>query len=463
MEPQTKATTIPINPILEIETSVLGALILESSSHTIVKDLKPFDFSLVTHRTIFSAIQSMIAEGNPVDMRTLVYELKKIGQLENIGGAHYIAALTSSVYSAANLAYHSKILREGFLKREAKQVAIDLAEAAGDDSIDILETWSRLKDSVDHIYQSNFSPPDIISLKSFMIDQEPPEEIALIKIGNSPIATPGNHSLVIGKKKSRKTLFLGWILSQYNGNIDTDVLYFDTEQGKWHVWKTRDRIQRLTGKEVTTFYLRGQSPEERKRIIEHAIKKNPTPPKLIIIDGIRDLISNINDPDQSTELITWIERITLQHKVHIVNVLHQNKTDGNARGHIGSELLNKAEVTIELELDEKAGCTVVKCESSRDIPFESFAFTHNSEGLPEIVNTPIKGKTMTEADQRLRLKQAFDGESAKYADAIEGIKTAFGVGENRAGSLLAEFQRRGLVVKNGRDRSPETVYKLMID
>jgi len=144
----------------------------------------------------------------------------------------------------------------------------------------------------------------------------------------------------------------------------------------------------MTGFKVTILYLRGKSHTERKEIIEEAIKE--TKPKVVFIDGIRDLISNINDPDQATELITWLERITLTHGVHIVNVLHQNKTDNNARGHIGSELLNKAEITIDLERDEKADCTLVKCESSRDIPFESFAFTHNDQGLPEIVGTPLK-------------------------------------------------------------------------
>ncbi len=94
--------------------------------------------------------------------------------------------------------------------------------------------------------------------------------------------------------------------------------------------------------------------------------------KIIIIDGVRDLLSNINDPDQSTELLTWLERITTTKDVHIINVLHMNKTDTNARGHLGSELLNKAEITIELELDERSNCTTVKCESSRDTPFSVF-------------------------------------------------------------------------------------------
>lgn len=306
-------------------------------------------------------------------------------------------------------------------------------------------------------------PLQKLNWRDFVVDTEPPAEVPLISIGAAPIATAGNHSLVVGKKKSRKSLFLSWLLSQYKGDISAEAMHFDTEQGKHHVWKGRDRTDRLTGRQVRTFYLRGKSPAERKQIIEDAITESEPKPRVIIIDGIRDLTSNINDPDQTSELITWVEKLTLDHGVHIINVLHLNKTDNNPRGHLGTELQNKAEVTIELELDEQAGCTVVRCESSRDVPFESFAFTHNAEGLPEVVTTPIKGEVMTEADRRARLRAAFDGELLKYADVLDGIRLHFKVGLNKAGQLLAEFQRSGWVMKNGKPRSPDTVYKLTID
>jgi hypothetical protein len=306
-------------------------------------------------------------------------------------------------------------------------------------------------------------PPPKLDWRDFLVVDEPPAEIPLISITGAPVATAGNHSLVVGKKKSRKSLFLSWLLSQYKGDISGEAMHFDTEQGKHHVWKGKDRTQRLTGYHVRTFCLRGKSPAERKQIIEDAIVQSEPKPKMIIIDGIRDLTSNINDPDQTSELITWVEKLTLDHGVHIINVLHLNKTDNNPRGHLGTELQNKAEVTIELELDEQAGCTVVKCESSRDVPFETFAFTHNADGLPEIVTTPIKGKVISDTERRTRLRAVFEGEALKYSDALDGIKVHFQVGLNKAGHLLADFQRAGWVVKNGKDRAPDTVYKLMID
>lgn len=305
-----------------------------------------------------------------------------------------------------------------------------------------------------------------ISWTDYVINEEPPDELPINKIGFAPIATAGNHSLIIGKKKSRKSLFLVLWLDLYlkvNPGYDlSEVLIFDTEQGKRHVWKVMDRIQRMTGHKVTILYLRGKSPAERKQIIEEAIKDNR--PKVVFIDGIRDLISNINDPDQSTDLITWIERITLEFGVHIVNVLHQNKTNNDARGHIGSELLNKAEITIDLERDEKAECTIVKCESSRDIPFDPFAFTHNDQGLPEMVAMPnSSGKALPEFEQKERLKFIFKdgGDLLAYGDLCEGVKVHFNVGMNRAKNMIAEFNRNGWIIKNGNDKN-KTIYKSMI-
>lgn len=299
--------------------------------------------------------------------------------------------------------------------------------------------------------------------QKYLVTKQPKDVPPLIKIGSSPVVTPSNHSLIIGKKKSRKTLFLIWLIVEYisqGGKIE-DVLICDTEQGEQHVWKARDKIYKLTKQYVNILSLRGLGPKDRREVIQEAIDDGRY--KIVVIDGIRDLLSNINDPDQCTELVTWIEHLTVSYGIHIINVLHQNKVDTNARGHIGSELTNKAEVTIDLERDEKAECTIVKCESSRDIPFESFAFTHDEEGLPKKVSMPVKGQSLSDPEVKQRLKYVFDGKHIGYKDVVEGIKQHFEVGVNKAGQMLGRFVRDGWIIKNGADKSPSTVYKLMVN
>ncbi len=50
----------------------------------------------------------------------------------------------------------------------------------------------------------------------------------------------------------------------------------------------------------------------------------------------------------------------------------------------------------------------------------------------------------------------------KRSEVITGIKENFEVGVSKAGYLLAEFQRLGWIIKNGKDNSPDAVYKLLV-
>ncbi len=148
---------------------------------------------------------------------------------------------------------------------------------------------------------------------------------------------------------------------------------------------------------------------------------------------------------------------------HIINILHLNKGDSNPRGHIGTELLNKADCTIELELDEKAGCTDVRCESSREKPFSKFSFTHDLNDLPAVVTNNASGELISPDDRKARLKMVFEDDyMLTRKQLIKNIREHFGVGENKAGYLIQEFRRMEWIMKIGADHDPTTKFKLTI-
>jgi hypothetical protein len=299
--------------------------------------------------------------------------------------------------------------------------------------------------------------------RTTLITEEPPEKIPLIFINGTTVATPENHSLIIGKKKSRKTLLLAWLVGQYPGDISKDILFFDTEQGKRRVWKVQNKIKQLTGREVPIFSLRGKSREDRKRIIDETIRRWPTRPLIVIVDGIRDLVHDINKAEEVMPLIEWMESLLVEFDIHFMNVLHMNKNDFNARGMLGTELTNKCETVIAVEKDEKTELSKVYCESSRDEPFSEFFFYHDENGLPALFSGEnIKGQKVDEPEMRARLKCVFDGEILRYSEVIKGIKIHFEVGDTKAEQLLGKFQRNGWIVRNGTPRAKDTVYKLMI-
>lgn len=453
-----------------MEEAVLGAVLLETSAiEAVITVLKADHFYKEKHKEIWLAIVALYTDKEPVNMRSLVNHLRKSGKLELVDGTYYIAELTSKVSSTANLEYDARVIIEMSVKRELIQIGSRIQFGAYEDSSDVFKFLeSSIQQLADlHADVTKTSGPERIQAlwTETLITEEPPEQPPLLLINDSIIATPGNHSLLVGKKKSRKTLYIVYLIAKYlvdNPDKASSVLLFDTEQGRRHVYKLRHKIHLLTGLFVPVFYLRGQSPKDRRDFIHDTVQHWADRPTLIIIDGIRDLMSNINDPDETTEVITWLEQITLQHNVHVMNVLHLNKTDGNARGHIGSELLNKAEVTTELERDEKSGVTIVKCESSREKPFENFAFTHGANDLPELVGVPLQGNVMPSDEKLTRVQIIWSDGPLRYQDAIDSIKANFACGINKAGQLLAEFQRLAWVIKSGPARNPDTVYKLMV-
>ena len=108
----------------DLEEAVLGALMLEKNAlNAVVEFLKPEHFYEERHKEIYSAIIDLFKASDPVDMRTVVNQLRKTAKIELVGGAYYIAELTSKVSSAANIEYHARVIMEMAIKRELIQVA----------------------------------------------------------------------------------------------------------------------------------------------------------------------------------------------------------------------------------------------------------------------------------------------------------------------------------------------------
>lgn len=250
-------------------------------------------------------------------------------------------------------------------------------------------------------------PTDYIALwqqSRLSILDEIDEDTEVLKVGDAVIGTLGNFSAFIGKAKSRKTFNLSAVVAAtmvngtvlgYSANFPPDkrnILYVDTEQSLGHCQKVYLRILRLAGlptdqdsENIQFLSLRKYSPATRLGIIETAIRKTENL-GLVVIDGIRDLVVDINSPSESTAVISKLMQWTDEYQIHLTTVLHQNKADDNARGHIGTELNNKAETVIQVEKD-KDDHDISKVEGVfiRDKEFQPFAFRINDDRLPELV------------------------------------------------------------------------------
>ena len=239
----------------------------------------------------------------------------------------------------------------------------------------------------------------------FSREYEPPK--AILQIGETPLRR-GNFSTITGKAKSRKTMLISLIAATYYGwenplisHIDegrNGLLYVDTEQSKDDVWRIGKTILRMAGLNpngMDGFDVLGTKHlhhKDRIEIIEYALYNGNY--DLVIVDGVRDLVSNINDSDQATEIVTLLMKWVHERNLHLINLIHQNKSqfDTNARGHLGTELVNKSEVVISVAKDKEQDISIIEAEETRGKPFGTFAIGYNDiEKRPYIVDeyTPI--------------------------------------------------------------------------
>ncbi|TVQ10675.1 MAG: replicative DNA helicase, partial [Balneolaceae bacterium] len=102
----------------EIEEAVLGGMLIEKEATSVALEiLKAEDFYSAPNRHIFEAISKLYSRDNPVDILTVENELRDRELLDDCGGPGYLARLTRSVSSAANIEYHAQIIAEKAVKR----------------------------------------------------------------------------------------------------------------------------------------------------------------------------------------------------------------------------------------------------------------------------------------------------------------------------------------------------------
>lgn len=141
---------------LDLEEAVLGALMLEKNALSEVIDiLKPESFYKESHQKIFQAIYNLFQKTSPIDLLTVVAELRQMGDLEIVGGAYYITQLTDRVVSAANIEFHARIISQKYIQRELIKVSTEIINASYDETSDIFDLLDHAEKSLFDIAQNN--------------------------------------------------------------------------------------------------------------------------------------------------------------------------------------------------------------------------------------------------------------------------------------------------------------------
>ena len=155
----------------DLEEAVLGAIMLEKSAFdTVIEILKPECFYLDANQRIYRAMQSLQQKNQPIDILTVVEELKSKVELEMVGGPYYVTRLTNAVVSSANIEAHSRIILQKFIQRELIRISGEIISDSYEDSTDVFdlldEAESKLFEITNNHLRKNFDSIDSVLVKT---------------------------------------------------------------------------------------------------------------------------------------------------------------------------------------------------------------------------------------------------------------------------------------------------------
>ena len=303
----------------------------------------------------------------------------------------------------------------------------------------------------------------------------------ILFVGDCTIATFGNFSASTGKAKSKKTFNISAMVAAAVTNSTVlnyraclpegkrNILYFDTEQSKFHCHSVLERIYKLSGLSLKEddprlmfWGLREYTPKLRIAVIDYALRKYDEV-GLVIIDGLRDLMYDINNGKEATDVMTVLMAWTSVYELHIYTVLHLNKNDNNPRGHIGTELENKAETVLIISKNTmNNSVSEVKPMHMRDKEFTTFAFHIDDNKLPVLDSsmsvTVVKSREKSlvsldnEVHQEVLGKLFEENTPTKYNDLVNVVAQAYEAagykrGLNGIKGLIKLLTSKGIIVK----------------
>ena len=155
----------------ELEEAILGAIMLEKGAFdTVVEILKPECFYVDANQRIFKAMQSLAVKSLPIDLLTVVEELKFKEDLELVGGPYYITRLTNAVVSSANIDTHARIVLQKFIQRELIRISGEIIGDAYEDSTDVFDMLdvaeSKLFEITNNHLRKNFDDIETVLIKT---------------------------------------------------------------------------------------------------------------------------------------------------------------------------------------------------------------------------------------------------------------------------------------------------------
>lgn len=318
-------------------------------------------------------------------------------------------------------------------------------------------------------------------LKSCEIDFDNPPAKAeeVISAGDVPLGTQGNILCITGGEGTGKSNYVAALIAgaviKDNQAIDTlgvsvrpnpdnkAVLLYDTEQSEVQLFKNVSNLLKRAKlkekpEELRAFSLTGMSRKERLQAIVQSMDKyhyEYEGIRLVVIDGIADLVLSANDEAESIRIVDELYRLAGIYKTCIVCVLHYVPNGLKLRGHLGSELQRKAAAIVSIELDSEPSISVVKALKVRDgspldVPLLQFSWDKEIGMHIYIGEKPREEKEKRkEKELAVVAREIFISQKhLTYIDLCDRIQQSMDVKERTAKSYIKFMREKEIIIKD---------------
>ena len=286
------------------------------------------------------------------------------------------------------------------------------------------------------------------------VDKQLPKMDFLFQLFGKPCFPRRELVAVTGKAKSGKTFVTSMLIAccvihdvlqfHRSSEMPLKILWYDTEQSDestQDILKNRIRMMtqdNLQGIEVLN--VRSVSWKDRRQLLLEAVSHYG--PDLVIVDGIRDLVNDINDGVLAQEVMEELMHLADDKKCCIVCILHQNKgsEDHNLRGWIGTELMNKAFEVYACEKLMPQRIFKVEQTLTRKYDIEqTLYFEVDPEGLPRLTAVPMESGSESKSERLPNLNREYivnEDDGSWRIDTKRLFLDAFNGSEELSGSEM---------------------------
>jgi len=243
----------------EAEKAVLGAIFLSSESIQKARQLiQGSDFYSPAHEKIFTVMSDSYDRGIPIDLMTITNELKKLGQLETVGGGAYLYDLVEYVPTSANIDYYCRAVKDTATRRKLIREAQHLLVQANSPVVTVDELLTKAKDAILSVSDGAYDNSAASDLLSFEVRADRymlyvnSLERKRFKTGYNLIdkeirgVAPGEVLTVIAYSGTYKSAFLQNLLLNNAENTGSYQLFFSLEMPVEKVFEREAQI--LAGK-----------------------------------------------------------------------------------------------------------------------------------------------------------------------------------------------------------------------